>query len=330
MLMGLVASESGLEQVNQVRDKLGYGKTSVKLQEEEFVSRSTLARFWRRDIINDDNFRSICYIFRFTDEQIDNEIIDWENSTTIRKITNLENQSPPFGYKGCITDSKQFFDRKDVFKTLYQYLQLGWNCSLVGESEIGKSSILWKLSQEGYKPLNLSKKALIYLDLEFCSSLNVLLKELSKELNIKIENPINGFEIRRKLSNKHFILCLDEMEVLTHFPLDDLRFILSLLRALAGGSSANPLTLVTASRSPLSQLFSDSPNQPSPLDNIFYSISIKAFTEENARAFIDYRLEGSKIKFTYEQIDQLIHTSQCHPAKLQQQAYLLYQTLINQ
>lgn len=325
--MGLVASESGIKKVDQVREKMGYGKTSEILQEKVSVSSSTLKRFWYGKIIDEDNFRNICYVFGFTDEIIDNEIVDWENSTTPRKIHNSENQFPPFGYKGCIKHNEIFFDRQDIFKTLYQNLKLDWNCSLVGETQIGKSSILWKLSQEGHIPLKLSQKALIYIDLQKSgSSSDIFLKELSQQLNLKIDNHTNGFDIQRKLSNKCFIVCLDEMEVLSRFSTDDLGGILSLLRGL---SETQNLTFVTASRTPLLQLFPDSPNQPSPLNN-FHVIDVKPFTEADARAFINYRLQDTKIKFTNEQIDQLIHDSQCHPAKLQEQAHQLYSSLINE
>lgn len=333
--MGLVASKSGLEKVDRARLRKGWNKDALSWCDCAYVSESTLGRFWRREAIREKNFRNICYALGFTDDMINNQLVDWEKSTTSRESledSKTETNLLPFGDKGCITDISRFFNRKALFQQLYQYLKLGWNCSLVGDCQIGKSSILWKLRQEGHQHISLPKRAFIYLDLQLCNTPDVFLQEFNRQLGFRVENHANGFEIRRKLAGKRFIVCLDEMETLTAFPPDDLRSVLSLLRALASGSSQNPITLVTASRSPLSQLFPDSPQQPSPLDNIFHKMSVNPFTEEDARAFIHHRLKETKIniRFSDEQIEQLIQTSQCHPARLQEQAHKLYESLVQE
>ena len=329
--MTLIASESGLEKIDQARKRKGWNKYAEIWCQKANVSVSTLKHFWRRkEQLDDSYFRSICYALGFSDEIIEQEIIDWEISKTIKESLediNINNNLLPFGHKGRIEDPSIFFNRIILLKTLYQNLKLSWNCSLVGDREIGKSSILWKLCQEGYRELGLSKNSFIYLDLQFCDTPDLFLKEFKQKLGIKQNYDL--LEMRRYLSNKYFIVCLDEIETLTYFPDDKQRSILSFLRGLAEGNSQNYITIITAGRSPLHQLFDDSPKQPSPLDNICHRISVEPFTKKDMIDFIDYRLQQTNIKFSDEEKEHLFEITQGHPAKLQAEALKLYQIKLN-
>jgi hypothetical protein len=232
----------------------------------------------------------------------------------------------PFGDRGCITDPTRFFDREEILRRMFEGLQRGCSQSLVGESQVGKSSILSMICTQGPQQLQLPQNAFISLDMQCISDEEDFFAALCHELDIV---PIcRGYELKRKLRNQRYIICLDEVEKMTHpekFSGDER----SELRGLASHPTA-PFTLVIASRSPLSQLFPDSPEKTSPLANICCPINVGNFSPDIAKAFIEHRLRGTNVVFTEDQIDDLISRSQGHPARLQEYAAELYDRLTEQ
>jgi len=227
--------------------------------------------------------------------------------------------SNPFGKQGRITDPKEFFDRTDLLHKLFELLEKGSNCSLVGESEIGKSSILSMVCKWGSERLQLSPDAFIYLNMQIIHNEEQFFQALCDELKIETRR---GYELARALQGKRYILCIDEIEKMTsqeHFTGNER----SELRGLAEGSDS-PFTLVIASRSPLNELFPDSDGMTSPLYNICRRLDVKPFSHDEARDFLKHRLRGTGVSFTDSQIDQLLKNSECHPARLQNAAAELY------
>ncbi len=325
--MGLKASKIGLENADKARKRRYPIKYSPVLAADALVEMPTVRRFWQRKIIRIDNFKSICQALGINWE----EIYDPEESTTpiefiSQRPSPNDSPLPPFGDQGCIRDPTRFFNRKEILNQLYEALRIGQSRSLVGESEIGKSSILWKICQEGWQRLNLQRKAFIYLNMEIISSYESFFTALCQALAIKLDirSVSFGLDLNNRLEGKRYIVCIDEIEVFREdFPPEDLPKTLRLLRGLTGSSQA-PLTLVTASRSPLKELFPDTPKTSSPFWNIFRKIDVDVFSEEDASQFLQHRLQGNSITFTEDQINQLIADSNCHPARLQEQAAILY------
>lgn len=323
--MGLKASEEGIQIAENRRISQGWTRYSSYLYTQANVGETTLRRFWRRKIINVENFQNICNKALGLNWE---KLVDWENSTTKKdNITSLILKNydlPPFGDVGCIENGNRFFNRKELLNNLFEEIRFGRSISLVGESEIGKSSILYKICNIGNQGIFGSKKRnFIYLDLQLFPDDKFFYQTLCNKLNLKIDiNDTSGFDLRRKLDGKSYILCLDEFEVFTEFS----NYALRLLRGLAGADNA-PLTLVTASRSSLSELFPDSEKKPSPIYNIFKEMEVKAFFKKDARDFLIHRLQGNKINFTESQIKELLNKSKCHPARLQEEAASLYNYL---
>lgn len=232
----------------------------------------------------------------------------------------------PFSDRGCITDPARFFDREDVLRRVFDGLRKGYSQSLVGASQIGKSSILSMICIQGPYHLQLSPSSFVLLDMQCIYDEQDFFAALCDELGI--DPPCRGYELKRKLRNQRYIVCLDEVEKMTQpekFSGDER----SELRGLASHPTA-PLTLVIASRSPLSQLFPDSPEKTSPLAGICYPVDVGVFPPAIAKAFIQHRLQGSNVTFTEEQIDDLLDRSQGHPARLQEYAAELYDRLTGQ
>lgn len=230
----------------------------------------------------------------------------------------------PFNDRGCIHDPDRFFNREPILNELLSGLSRGFNYSLVGDTQIGKSSILWRICHHiGSQALNLERDNFIYLDMQCIDDTNDFFKALCHEL--KLEQTYRGFELNRRLKGQRYILCLDEIEKMTvqnKFSGDEQ----IQLRGLADGINA-PFSLVIASRTPLSQLFPDSPERTSPLCNICHEIKVKPFSNQIAHNFIAHRLQDTGVTFTEDQINELIDRSQCHPARLQECAAHLYYQL---
>jgi hypothetical protein len=191
--------------------------------------------------------------------------------------------------------------------------QTGNSVALVGEPEIGKSSLLYHLcaTQADWFP---SAKA-IYLDLatvvdevDFCAE---VLARLGRELG-------DLRALKRALREEQVVLLLDEVERLADAAFSPLH---GLLRALAQGRT---LTLVVASRSPLAQVLPDT-SPTSPLHNIFTEKRLGPFDSDEARAFLDHRLRRTGMTFAPEEVERLMMESGGHPARLQRLSYALFE-----
>ncbi len=97
------------------------------------------------------------------------------------------------------------------------------------------------------------------------------------------------------------------------------------LRGLAEGSNA-PLRLILAASEPLDDLFKDSQDEgkTSPLAGICQEEKILPWDENVARDFITTRLAMTSIRFTSEEITQLLQVSGCHPQRLMRLCYQTY------
>ncbi|MEN8446561.1 MAG: hypothetical protein ABG776_16285, partial [Cyanobacteria bacterium J06555_13] len=230
-------------------------------------------------------------------------------------------QPNPFSDRGRITDSDRFFDREEILRRAFECLEQGCSLSIVGESQVGKSSLLAMICEQG--PERLPSHTFVLLDMQCIRDENDFFTALCQEL--KIDPPCRGFALNRKLKNSRYVLCLDEIERMVN--LDDFSGReRTELRGLAEGRNA-PLTLVIASRSCLSDLFPGSPEKTSPLAGICQQLTISGFSAQVAQNFIENRLRGTQVSFTSAQIRQLIEKSEGHPAQLQQFSALLYRKI---
>ena len=224
----------------------------------------------------------------------------------------------PFGDMGRITDPGRFFNREELLRQIFEDLGKGGNVSLVGESQIGKSSLLSMVCALGPKQMDSPPDRFAYLSLEWVDDEDDFYEALCDALDIE---PCRSYQLIRALRGKQVVLCLDEIEKMTWdgFTMS----VRSHLRGLADGPTT-PLKLVIASRSPLAYLFPDSPELTSPLASICRQLDVKPFPLDVARAFLARRLRRTGITFTESEISTLLEESGGHPAKLQHAAADLY------
>ncbi len=220
----------------------------------------------------------------------------------------------PFRDRGRINDPARLFDRRRILRELRDMLAHGNAVSLVGDSRIGKSSVLYALYRTAAEWF--PEGIVHYVDLQgvldeedFCEE---VLTGMGRE-------PGDLRALKRTLRTERLVLLLDEVEKLTRpaFTAD----LHDLLRALAQRPT---LTLAVASHRPLIELFPPS-GDLSPFHNIFAVKRLGPFTPADARAFLAHRLRGSGVVFTSEEIERLVVESGGHPGRLQELAYDLFE-----
>jgi len=224
----------------------------------------------------------------------------------------------PFGDRGRITDPDRFFDREELLRQIFEELGKGVNLSLVGESQIGKSSLLSMVCALGPERMGRPPETFAYLSLEWVDDESDFYEALCDALGIET---CRGYQLTRALRDKRYVLCLDEIEKMTWDGFT--MHVRSQLRGLADGPAA-PLKLVIASRSPLAYLFPDSTELTSPLAGICHPLDVGPFPPDVAREFLDDRLRSTSVSFTESEIATLLEESGSHPAKLQHAAADLY------
>ena len=261
-------------------------------------------------------------------------LIELSQNFSYNNISVLENQTKslrdfasshnPFGDRGRIDDPERFFDREELLRKVFEGLRQGCSQSLVGEPQIGKSSILSAICFQG--PTQLPEHEFVWLDMQCIYDENDFFSALCQELSIN--TTCRGFELNRKLRGKRYVLCLDEIEKMTNSG-DFSGRERTELRGLADGANS-PLTLVIVSRSPLFQLFPDTPETTSPLAGICSQLTVEPFPPDIARSFIKHRLQATDVFFTETQIGDIVTRSKGHPARLQEYAAQLYDQISKQ
>ncbi|WP_445634655.1 AAA+ ATPase domain-containing protein [Nostoc sp. DSM 114161] len=230
-----------------------------------------------------------------------------------------ENHNPFIPFTGRVEEKYLFFDRKREISRIFEVLNSGSSVVLIGEEGIGKSSLLWMISQEAENRLNVKRQP-IFLDLNLLHNESEFYSDLCHEIGIPESQ---DYQLTRNLRNRKILLAIDNLGKLNREGFT--RKIRDYLRGLAEGSNS-PLKLILAATEPLNNLFKDSQEQSdtSPLAGICQEEHIHPWDETTMRAFITSRLANTSVSFTEEEIIQLIQQSGGHPRKLMQSCYQTY------
>lgn len=220
----------------------------------------------------------------------------------------------PFCDRGRINDPARLFNRERILRELRDLLRNGNSVSLVGEREIGKSSLLYTLYRTGAEWF--PEGTVHYVDLQVVVDMEDFCAEVLRGLGRKGNNLR---ALKEALRSQWLVLLLDEVEKLTRpaFTAD----LHDLLRGLAQEPT---FTLTVASHRPLAEIFPPS-SDTSPFHNIFTEKFLGPFSPAESRAFLAHRLRGTGITFTPEEIERLVAESGGHPAHLQRLAYALFE-----
>ena len=223
----------------------------------------------------------------------------------------------PFYTSGRINDPTQFFGRAQLVREIRAELKKRSSVSIVGDSETGKSSLLYYLYATRAEWL--PGLTLEYVDLQrvldeadFCETVLARLGVQGDTLR----------QLKKVLESREVVLLFDEVERLAEQDFNPR--LHDLLRSLA--QEQGKLTMGLVTQHPLETVFpARTPGGVSPFHNIFTRKFIGPFAEAEARAFLASRLEGASIAFTPPEIERLLAESAYHPAKLQRLAKALFE-----
>ncbi|MEI7770324.1 MAG: CHAT domain-containing protein [Chloroflexales bacterium] len=286
------------------------------LQREGLIDRALAsARAGARDL--NDWWRPVLYS-RLRDGRIWDELPIAQ--TAAPTVVETATQANPFGQVGRISDANSLFGRDDLLRRIFEELSKGVSISLVGERQVGKSSLLEQIRRLGPARLHLPVESFVYLNMQLIDDERDFFEALCYEMGL--DTSLRGWRLARALHGKQFVVCLDEVEKMTNTTAFS-GAERDQLRGLAEGGA--PLRLVIASNSSLDRLFPDSERKTSPLANICQKMDVPPFTPTLIRTFLLSRLEGSGVSFSEEQIAALIHQSGGNPARLQRVARELFE-----
>ncbi len=217
---------------------------------------------------------------------------------------------------GRITDPKRVFDRKTELRDALGYLRAGSSVVFVGNSGMGKSSLLTVLAER--VPADLGREV-ASLDLQPLQDEDDFYAALCEALGVP---EARGYRLTRSLRGKRILLILDEIEKITWDGFT--RNLRATLRGLAEGDDA-PLKLALAARTPLDRLFPDSEGDTSPLAGICQQIDVRPWDAATACDYLRARLQGTGVRFAPAEIERLLVNSAGHPQRLTRLAFDLYQ-----
>jgi hypothetical protein len=228
----------------------------------------------------------------------------------------LETTTSPFYTAGRINDPEFFFGRQRIIREICAELRKGCSISVIGDSQMGKSSLLYYLYQT--RADWLPDGTVEFIDLQcvldeadFCETVLNKLGESGDTLRA----------LKRALAGRKMILLLDEVERLAE---EDFNPRLhDLLRSLA---QEPHFAMCLATDRPLEDVFPPrAPGGVSPFHNIFTVKTLGPFTEREARSLLAARLANTPVTFTEREIEHLLATTQGHPARVQAEAKALFE-----
>ena len=227
--------------------------------------------------------------------------------------------NPFLPLNGRIENPEQFFNREKELSDIFDFLNASSGVELLGDRQIGKSSVLIQVQKYAAVALKIKREA-IYFDLNEVQTEEVFYEVLCEKLGIPT---CMGYGFSKAVREKRVLLLLDKVEKMI---LDQgfTRQLGEQLRSLAEGDNP-PLRLVVASRTPLDQLFLSHTNgRTSPFQGICVRVDLLPWDEITLQKFVTTRLEQTGIHFSETQIEKLWQESQGHPQKLMKACFDLY------
>ena len=170
---------------------------------------------------------------------------------------------------GRIEQSEQFFNREKELRDIFEILNAGSGVELLGDRQIGKSSVLQQIKHRASSALTV-KWETIYLNLQKVHTEAEFYESFCEELGIA---NCAGIDLNRAMRSRRVLLLLDETENLQGNGFT--REIRDRLRAFAEDGS---LRLVVTACTPLDRLFPDSKESgmTSPFQGICLQVSLRS------------------------------------------------------
>jgi len=223
----------------------------------------------------------------------------------------------PYAERGMIRHAERFFGRTRELEEIFSRIAAMVSVSVVGERRIGKSSLLYHISQTGAARLE-APFVFHYLDLQRVLSAEEFYQRACELLRASGDTHL---DFERALEGKRVILCLDEFEQVTSNAAFDADFF-NVLRSLM---QTETLALIVATQRTLAELFQSSATLTSSFYNIFMFLRLGPLTETEARKLIEQPAERTGQRFEKPDVDFLLNLAGTHPFRLNVAAALLYE-----
>ena len=333
----IAASDAGIEKAKTALTDKGWSRQDlaerVVMGEEKSLKKGidiqTVHKFFTQKCVSRQYFVAICKALGLEWQEIrepnptpspqtslpnDNRIAELEPP-------NINHNNPFIPQHGKIDDPNFFFGREREIRGVFEMLNSGSNVAVIGESAIGKSSLLQAIYREAPHQLRYARQP-IYIDLQIVCDEDDFYGDLCHKAGIE---KAKGGNLSRALESNPLLLLLDEVENMRWDGFTNPTR--SVLRGLTEGSNP-PLRLVIAARTSLEILFPGK-NMTSPFKG--HEETLKQWDDRICREFIASRLHASwltpvagPVNFTEAEIAGLIAESGGYPQKLMQLCYQTY------
>jgi class 3 adenylate cyclase len=234
----------------------------------------------------------------------------------------------PYYHRGPIKDIGYFFDRVRETTLSLQMVKKGQSVSVIGPRRIGKTSLLFHLSDSSVRGGNgfgLEQSLFVYIDGEMLGGLSrldilqLMIQEIAlqagKESVIREVTDHHSFEQALRgivKPGQQLVYLIDEFESLGKNPNLEADFF-SFLRGLTVRYN---LAYVTTSQVPLIALMEEG-QLSSPFFNIFVPVNLGLFSDEDARQLIHRPSQEAGVGFSKDIGDFILDLAGPHPFFLQ-------------
>lgn len=250
----------------------------------------------------------------------------------------------PFFHRGAIRRAEEFYGRQTEIGEVLGLLRNGQSVSLIGPRRIGKSSLLLHLARPQIREahqLDATRILFVLLDCqEFGGSppeevYEALLAEIVEQAGSAgcALHDVEGYGTYRALDRvlnhlsqegANVVVLLDEFELLAANP----RLTPYFFARLRGLTTKYGLAYLTASQRPLFDITADEEILSSPFFNIFVTLPLGLYREDEARGLLAARLEGTKVSFPETLCEHLLFLVGYHPFFLHVAGYHAFQALL--
>jgi len=248
----------------------------------------------------------------------------------------------PYYHRGPIKETKHFYGRDQETAHALQMVKRGQSVSVIGPRRIGKTSLLFHLSDAEVRVkygLVPEWSSFVYIDGQMLGGLcrldilRLLLHEtIAQTSRERIDIPSivgdRSFELTvRKWAKtgKQLVYLIDEFECLGKNPNLDTDFF-SFLRSLAARFN---VAYITASQVPLLALSDKGGQLSSPFFNFFVQIHLGLFDEDEARTLIREPSQAAGVEFSKSTEDFILDLAGPHPFFLQVACFNAFEMSLN-
>ena len=266
----------------------------------------------------------------------------WDSGGT--PDTSPPKPSNPYTYPGPIPDPRMFFGRERQLEDIYDSIRQTnpKNCSILGISKIGRSSLLSYLYEQRTS-IDWQNCIFVYLNLQVLDNitpetfLSALLEGISDEssgrISIDSELSSNPWECFRRCIRKwseqyKFIVLLDNFEEISdnpNFKPEILTKILGYMRA-SSEDVGYRIAYITTSQEDFMELGRSRQIDIAPFGNIFRYIPISLIEDDAAKQLIKKPHEENNLTITDDEVQWIFESAGRHPLYLQMFCHKVFET----